>query len=121
MPLIEEMIAEGILEPTSGHGENRKLHYGSVRRVDSVIRIQRDLGVNLNPARADTPPRNLQDSADEEALLRALQQGPRPADLVARETGLIPAKFAAALFSLTERGRLRVMPGDLLAIVRTDG
>jgi chaperone modulatory protein CbpM len=42
---IDEMIAEGILEPTDitlGY-----LPYSSVRRTRTVIHLQRDLGVNM--------------------------------------------------------------------------
>ena len=47
LTLVDEMIDEGIIEPTGGRGENRRLRYNCVRRVSAVIRIQRDLGVNL--------------------------------------------------------------------------
>jgi len=88
--------------------------------ADSPTELLRDLGVTLSPGGSHNPTRDLEDSADEEALLRALRQGPRPADLVARESGLPTKRFVTALFNLTERGRLRAMPGDLLAIVRAD-
>lgn len=45
--LVDELIAEGILEPTSGSAETTVLPYSSVRRTRTVIRMQRDLGVNL--------------------------------------------------------------------------
>jgi len=45
--LVEELIAEGILEPSSGSAESTVLPYSSVRRTRTVIRMQRDLGVNL--------------------------------------------------------------------------
>jgi chaperone modulatory protein CbpM len=45
--LIDELIAEGILEPTSSPTETTVLPYSSVRRTRTVIRMQRDLGVNL--------------------------------------------------------------------------
>ncbi len=43
--VIDEMIDEGILEPTDSR--RRRLPYGSVRRTRTVIHLQRDLGVNL--------------------------------------------------------------------------
>jgi chaperone modulatory protein CbpM len=43
--VIEEMIAEGIVEP-SGRELNR-VPYSTVRRTRTVIHLQHDLGVNL--------------------------------------------------------------------------
>ena len=43
---VDELIAEGILEPTDGRNRTR-LPYSSVRVTSTVIRLQRDLGVNL--------------------------------------------------------------------------
>jgi chaperone modulatory protein CbpM len=45
--LVDELIAEGILEPTSSSAGTTVLPYSSVRRTRTVIRMQRDLGVNL--------------------------------------------------------------------------
>lgn len=45
--LVDELIAEGILEPTSYSPETTVLPYSSVRRTRTVIRMQRDLGLNL--------------------------------------------------------------------------
>lgn len=45
--LVDEMIDEGILEPIVGSAEQRRLPYSSVRRTRTVVRLQRDLGVNL--------------------------------------------------------------------------
>ena len=45
--LVDEMIDEGILEPTHGRSEQRRFSYSSVRRIHTVIRLQRDLGINL--------------------------------------------------------------------------
>lgn len=44
---IEELIAEGILEPLDNDGETVRLPCSSVRRTHTVVRLQRDLGVNL--------------------------------------------------------------------------
>lgn len=55
--------------------------------------------------------------ADETAILAALAQGPRPSDLIERESGLEAGRYLAALLSLTEKGCVRAMPGDLLARV----
>jgi len=44
---IDEMIAEGILDPIGGRNEQRLFLYSSVRRTRTVIRLQRDLGVNV--------------------------------------------------------------------------
>ena len=45
--IIDEMINEGILEPTKGGHAHRRLPYSSVRRTRTVIHLQQDLGVNL--------------------------------------------------------------------------
>lgn len=44
---IEELITEGILEPLGDDGKKARLPYSSVRRTRTVVRLQRDLGVNL--------------------------------------------------------------------------
>jgi chaperone modulatory protein CbpM len=48
--LVDELIAEGILEPTNSSAGTAMLPYSSVRRTRTVIRMQRDLGVNLSGA-----------------------------------------------------------------------
>ena len=45
--MVDEMINEGILEPTGRSGRRQQLPYSSVRRTRTVIHLQRDLGVNL--------------------------------------------------------------------------
>ena len=45
--MIDDMIDEGILEPTDGSSERQRLPDSSVRRTRTVIHLQRDLGVNL--------------------------------------------------------------------------
>lgn len=45
--MIDDMIDEGILEPTGGSSERQRLPYSSVRRTRTVIHLQRDLGINL--------------------------------------------------------------------------
>jgi len=44
--LITELIEEGILDPVGGDDEPR-FHFTSVRRTRTVMRLRRDLGVNL--------------------------------------------------------------------------
>lgn len=44
---IDEMIDEGILEPTYSDRARRRLPYSSVRRTRTVIHLQRDLGINM--------------------------------------------------------------------------
>jgi DNA processing protein len=57
-----------------------------------------------------------EDSADEAAVVRVLQVGPRPADLVQREARLERSRYLAAVLSLTCRRRVVELPGDLLAL-----
>jgi len=45
--LINDLIAEGILETLDNGGEMARLPYSSVRRTHTVVHLQRDLGVNL--------------------------------------------------------------------------
>ncbi len=45
--LVDELVDEGILEPTGGGSEKRRFPYSSVRRTRTVIHLQRDLGLNL--------------------------------------------------------------------------
>ena len=45
--LVDELVGEGILEPSGGASEQRRFPYSSVRRTRTVIHLQRDLGLNL--------------------------------------------------------------------------
>lgn len=45
--LVGELIAEGILDPVNRLSGGTVLPYSSVRQTRTVIRMQRDLGVNL--------------------------------------------------------------------------
>lgn len=44
---ITTLVAEGILDPTGDDVEHWRFTIGSLRRVKTVIHLQRDLGVNL--------------------------------------------------------------------------
>lgn len=96
------LIAEGVLIATS------------------PVELLRDLSVETSLRDPRHSEQVFEASADEEAVLSGLLQGPRPSDLVARETGLMPGRFLAAVLSLTEKRRVRQLPGDLLAIVRVE-
>ena len=61
----------------------------------------------------------MEDSADEATIVRVLAVGPRPGDLVRRETGLPRSRYLAAVLSLSRGGRVVQLPGDLLALSRT--
>jgi DNA processing protein len=76
--------------------------------------LLRELGVMPGSHRA-LP---LQGSADAEAILACLRTGPRPRDLVMRESGLPPETFLPALFALERCGAVLTLPGDLLAASR---
>jgi chaperone modulatory protein CbpM len=45
--LVNQLIDEGILEPTGGRSDQLRFPYASVRRTRTVVHLQRDLGVNL--------------------------------------------------------------------------
>ena len=44
---ITTLVAEGILDPMGGDAEHWRFTVGSLRRVKTVIHLQRDLGINL--------------------------------------------------------------------------
>lgn len=44
---VDEMVGEGILEPSGGRRDERRFPYACVRRTRAVIHLQRDLGLNL--------------------------------------------------------------------------
>lgn len=44
---VTMLVAEGILDPMGGDVEHWQFSVGSLRRVKTVIHLQRDLGVNL--------------------------------------------------------------------------
>jgi len=44
---VTTLVSEGILEPTGRDVEHWQFSVGSLRRVKTVIHLQRDLGVNL--------------------------------------------------------------------------
>jgi DNA processing protein len=85
----------------------------------SPAELLRDLGVVTRLRNPAAPDLVYEGSADEELILHALTHGPRPTDLVARESGLADGKFLAAVFNLTSKHRVQQLPGDLLAIIRT--
>lgn len=76
--------------------------------------LLRELGVALALDDPEASGHALDLSADEEAILRALRSGPRPIDLLQRETGLAEDRFLIAMFGLARKGRAHQGPGDLL-------
>jgi DNA processing protein len=71
--------------------------------------------LEVTPALADARGATAACSADELAILRVVDAGPQPEDLVYRETRLPREKFTAALFALTERGLVQVLAGGFVA------
>jgi len=47
LELVDDLIGQGILEPSGDRREELRLPYNSIWRTRTVIRLQRDLGVNL--------------------------------------------------------------------------
>ena len=45
--LIEQLVAEGILDPVGGQPDKLRFQYTSIRRTRTVVRLQHDLGINL--------------------------------------------------------------------------
>ncbi|MDH3901681.1 MAG: chaperone modulator CbpM [Xanthomonadales bacterium] len=44
---VTTLVAEGILDPMGGDVEHWRFTVGSLKRVKTVIHLQRDLGINL--------------------------------------------------------------------------
>ena len=44
---VTTLVAEGILDPVGGEVDRWRFSVGSIRRVRTVVHLQRDLGVNL--------------------------------------------------------------------------
>ncbi len=78
--------------------------------------IERDL--HGTESSVDTP--QLECSADETAILKLLQGGPRPCDLVAREARMPEQRYLQALLNLQGSGAVLGLPGDLLALGRSN-
>ncbi|MBL8733444.1 MAG: DNA-protecting protein DprA [Planctomycetes bacterium] len=79
--------------------------------IEGPDELLRALGLSAN--RSAPAALALVRSADERAIVTALSEGPRPADLLQRETGLERAAFLRALFGLEQRGAVSRAPGDL--------
>jgi DNA processing protein len=78
--------------------------------VESPESLLQDLGLTTrDPATA----LRLAHGADEQALLLALQAGPRPTDLLRREAGLDRVRFLRALAALQNSGSITRLDGDL--------
>jgi chaperone modulatory protein CbpM len=45
--LVEQLVQEGILDPVDSRRGELRFPYSSVRRTRTVVRLQRDLGINL--------------------------------------------------------------------------
>jgi chaperone modulatory protein CbpM len=45
--LVEQLVQEGILDPVDSRRDELRFPYSSVRRTRTVVRLQRDLGINL--------------------------------------------------------------------------
>ncbi len=85
--------------------------------LESAEALLQGLGLRVGAAPAEAL--HLAACAEEERLLQAAANGPRPTDLLARECALPRAAFLRALFALEQRGALERLPGDLWR--RSDG
>ncbi len=81
---------------------------GIVEDPDSLLRL-----LGLTRGHSPATARAFAGSADEAAVLRALQPGPRPGDLLQRECGLERGAFLRALYALAAKQDIRHLPGDL--------
>ena len=79
--------------------------------VESPEALLRDLGVSGQGTGAQAL--GLLLSADDETVLTALTRGPRPSDLLQRESGLERTALLRALLRLEQAGCVRRLPGDL--------
>jgi len=93
------------------HGCHRLLAEGAAI-VEDPASLLRSLGIDAVCTGASALRMAL--SADERCVLHALERGPRPVDLVLRETGLDRGTFLRTLFALEGRAAIERLPGDLL-------
>jgi DNA processing protein len=70
-------------------------------------------GLGLRAGAAPAEALRLAACAEEERLLLALANGPRPTDMLARECALPRPAFLRALFALEQRAAIERLPGDL--------
>ena len=78
--------------------------------VEGVRALLQSLGIANDSAHAAL---RLTLSADEQAVLSLLSGGPRPTDLLRRESGLDNGAFLRVLLGLQRRGTVQRAPGDL--------
>ena len=78
--------------------------------IESVPALLQALGIASDSAHAAI---RLTLSANEQAVLRLLSDGPRPTDLLRRESGLDSGAFLRVLLELQRRGTVQRAPGDL--------
>jgi DNA processing protein len=92
-------------------GCHRLLAEGAAGIVEDPESLLRALGLG----RDHTGPEALgiSRSADEQAVLQALRSGPRPTDLLQRESRLERGSLLRALFDLEQARAVRRLPGDL--------
>lgn len=78
--------------------------------------LLRELGVTRALAGSSS---GSEHAADQAAILACIRLGPRPADLVARESGLPEERFLEALLELREQGSVLHGEGDLISLSGT--
>jgi DNA processing protein len=93
-------------------GCHRLIAEGAAGIVEDPESLLRGLGLGRDQTGATALA--IAGSADEQAVLRALAAGARPADLVQRESGLERGAFLRAVFALEARHEVLRLPGDLL-------
>src|SRR5690606_22498298 len=77
--------------------------------------LLRRLRVETDAQRSATDTAHDDDVVDRSTILRLLASGPRPGDLIARESRLAPDRFGRAMLDLVAAGRVIELPGDLFA------
>ncbi len=75
--------------------------------------LLRNLEVSTDAQRCARPP-HAGCSADEIAILRLVEVGPQPDDLIWRESGLERTRFTAALLALTHKGMVQLLAGGFV-------
>ncbi len=78
--------------------------------------LLRSLGVSAALPPATAP--QLARDADQRTILTLLEQGPRPTDLLLRESGLVRAAFLQARMQLERAGTIQTLAGGLLTLSR---
>jgi DNA processing protein len=107
---IDVYALPGAWHSERSQGCHRLLAEGAMP-IESCDGLLQSLG--LQPGNSPHRALELHHGAEQERLLQPLRAGPRPTDLLQRESGLDRATFLRTLAALERQGALVRLPGDL--------